>query len=355
MFIKNLMLYGGRMKGKILFYAHVKDVSLLYDISFYEQDIRSFKENGFEVIVTNRYSDVILKNYDYIYIWWWTYALFPILWNKLFLRKSIVAGAFHYSTPLTSGGDFVRKNIFYKFLIKASLKLANANVFVSKIEFSKVVENLNVANPHLVYHGIDTINYFSVDRKEINQSDNHIEILMISWLEVNNIERKCVKESVEAVCNLYTAGFNVSLKLAGRRGPGFNEFENFLNSLEGSECISLLGHISESEKINFLQTSHIFLSPTLYEGFGVAIAEAMSCGCAVITSPNGAVPEVTGKCAVYCDPRSVESIQDSIQYLLKNVAILKRNSDCGSQRIQEKFSYIDHKKSLIAVLDKFFI
>jgi len=96
------------------------------------------------------------------------------------------------------------------------------------------------------------------------------------------------------------------------------------------------------------------MSPTLYEGFGVAIAEALACGCAVITSPNGAVLEVAGDCAVYCDPLSVDSIYEKLIFLLDDPAFTKQISRCGAERIKAKFSYQHHSESLSNVILKTF-
>ena len=340
------------MRGVVLFYVNIKNLSVLNDISFYEQDIRVLKEMGFSVILSNKYSDVFLKKYDYIYIWWWSYALIPLLWSKLKFKKSIVTGAFHYNTPLVNS-DFKSKGLIYKILVKFALKFADANIFVSNIEYKDVTKNLNVNNPFMVYHGIDTDKYYSKNTSPAIEPKTK-KILMISWLEKNNIERKCIKQSIEAVCKLYSSGYSVNLSVAGRPGPGYDDFISYVNSLNGIECVKFLGHISETKKIHLLQNTDIFLSPTLYEGFGVAIAEALSCGCAVITSNNGAVPEVAGQCALYCEPQSVQSIYNNLKMLLDNPDEIQKFSECASKRIKRKFSYLHHCEKLSSIIDKVF-
>jgi glycosyltransferase involved in cell wall biosynthesis len=60
----------------------------------------------------------------------------------------------------------------------------------------------------------------------------------------------------------------------------------------------------------------VYLQPTRYEGFGLAILEAMSCGAPVVTSARGAVPEVVGDTAILVDGTSPMAIADGVlQYL----------------------------------------
>lgn len=340
----------------VLFYAHVDKLSLIKDISFYEQDVRALEDMGFEVRVTNKYRDFFSIEYDFCYVWWWSYSLFPIIWSRVTGRKVVVAGAFHYSTPLMQGTDFVRNSLLFKFLVKSSLKLANANILVSNYEFNDVVNNLLVNNPVVVHHGIDIDKYYPLDiQPEAKNSSDPLNITIISWLETYNIERKCIKEAVQAFNEVSKLGYPMTLNIAGRPGNGYQEFVNFVSSLECSQSVRILGHITEESKISLLQNTDIFLSPTRYEGFGIAIAEALACGCAVLTSDKGAVGEVAGNCALYADPLSVEDITKKLTELVVDNEKRKLLGMRAALRIKEHFSYERHFEALKSVISKFFI
>lgn len=344
------------MTKTVLFYANVKNPGLLREITYYEQDIRALEDSGYHVIISNSYLDLFFRRYDFVYVWWWTYSLVPVLWSRISRKKCIVAGAFHYSTPLTRGNDFVRRSIFYKMFVLASLRLAHANVFVSNAEYQSVIANLKVNNPFIVYHGIDTEKYCPLPLSDPSRhpASSVKSILMLSWLETHNIERKCVAKSVQAICRLFSLGYPLRLQIAGRPGPGYEKFIEFLGSQPGSECVELLGHVTEGHKIELMRTADIFLSPTLYEGFGIAIAEALACGAAVITSNHGATYEVAGDSALYCDPLSVQSILEAVKILLEDEGLLADLSLSGPSRIQRKFSYPNHSSSLALVLSSIF-
>lgn len=342
----------GLDKKKVLFFAKVADRNILSDVSFYEQDIRALREMGFEVQVSNKLKDIFLSRYDVVYVWWWTYSLLPIVICRLKGIKCIVAGAFHYETPLMSGTDFVRRSWLYKLLIGLSLRAAHMNIFVSSCEYDAVVKNLPVNNPKLVYHGIDTDLYSPAESADTKFSDvsRTPQLLCISWMEKNNIERKCIREIVEALEILYLQGVEVNLLLVGRPGPGFSEFREFVATKSCAKNIQFKGHVTEAEKIHLLRTSTMYVSPTLYEGFGIAIAEALSVGCPVITSKNGAVPEVVGRCGIFVDPVSSSSIAQAILKLLENPKIRLRLAGLGRRRIVNRFSYRKHSERLSAAV-----
>ena len=79
----------------------------------------------------------------------------------------------------------------------------------------------------------------------------------------------------------------------------------------------------------------VFAFPSLYEGFGLPVAEAMACGTPVLTSDATALPEVAGGAAVLVDPRSSGSIADGLARLLGDEALRARCHDAGLARAAE--------------------
>lgn len=335
-------------RKKLLFFAKVADKKILSDVSFYEQDIRALEEMGFEVNVSNEFKDLFFSQYDVLYVWWWTYSLLPIVVSFFKGAKCVVAGAFHYATPLMSGTDFVRRSWLYKKLIGIALRTAHMNIFVSGCEYDAVVNNLKVNNPRLVYHGIDTDLYSPlVQSAPVDDNSSEMPVLLcISWMEKNNIERKCIREVVQALEILYERGVEAKLLLVGRPGPGYEEFKAFVSTMRCSGNIEFKGHVTEEEKINLLRRATVYVSPTLYEGFGIAIAEALAVGCPVITSKNGAVPEVVGRCSLFVDPLSPASIAQAIEYLLLNPENRLRLGRLGRRRVVNRYSYRKHSQRL---------
>ena len=79
---------------KIAFYCN-DTLENIRSMEYYNQDIQVLIDSGHDVKIYNRYSDIPL-NFDVIFIWWWTYALYPVLLAKLLGRKSVITGVFNY-------------------------------------------------------------------------------------------------------------------------------------------------------------------------------------------------------------------------------------------------------------------
>jgi glycosyltransferase involved in cell wall biosynthesis len=77
--------------------------------------------------------------------------------------------------------------------------------------------------------------------------------------------------------------------------------------------IKALGHVSDADLAALYAGAALFAYPSLYEGFGLPVLEAMAAGAPVLTSNISSLPEVAGDAAVLVDPRSIESIRDGLR------------------------------------------
>ena len=80
-----------------------------------------------------------------------------------------------------------------------------------------------------------------------------------------------------------------------------------------SDRIKLLGHVPDSDLASLYAGAALFAYPSLYEGFGLPVLEAMAAGAPVLTSDISSLPEVAGDAAILVDPRSVPSIRDGLR------------------------------------------
>lgn len=89
---------------------------------------------------------------------------------------------------------------------------------------------------------------------------------------------------------------------------------------------------------HYYQNARAFVYPSLYEGFGLPVLEAMSYGCPVICSNKGSIPEVAGEAGIYFDPESVDEIQSVLEKSLFDDSVLKEYSRLGIER-NKQFSW----------------
>ena len=130
------------------------------------------------------------------------------------------------------------------------------------------------------------------------------------WLSVGTLEpRKNLRRLLKAYAMLvHKEPSTRQLVLAGGRGwleDGLNEF---IQNLGMGERVKILGYVTDADLCWLYKNCFAFIYPSIYEGFGLPVLEALSLGAAVITSNTTSLPEVAGDAACYVNPSSVEDI-----------------------------------------------
>jgi glycosyltransferase involved in cell wall biosynthesis len=121
--------------------------------------------------------------------------------------------------------------------------------------------------------------------------------------------------------------------------------------IEGDSRFIPLGFVS-NEDLNYLYNTAVCLvMPSLYEGFGLPVIEAMQAGCPVITSRKGSLPEVGGDAVLYIDPENIDSIKEEIINLSKDNKLRDELSNKGLERAN-KFSWKKTAEKTIEVYEK---
>lgn len=109
--------------------------------------------------------------------------------------------------------------------------------------------------------------------------------------------------------------------------------------LEG--MVSFTGQVSHSEMAGFYSDAGIFINASLYESFGIPVAEAMACGVPVIASRVGGVPEIIedGKSGLLVEPGDAGSLKRAIVRLLTNNSLRVSLAKAGKERVSELFNW----------------
>jgi alpha-1,3-rhamnosyl/mannosyltransferase len=100
-------------------------------------------------------------------------------------------------------------------------------------------------------------------------------------------------------------------------------------------AVRYLGYVPERDIAPLTAAATVFAYPSLYEGFGFPVAQAMAAGVPVITSNVSALPEIAGDAAVLVDPRSRDQLRDALSRLLLYPSIRARMADRGRERAEQ--------------------
>lgn len=144
--------------------------------------------------------------------------------------------------------------------------------------------------------------------------------------------RKNLPTLVNAFTHLRRAGCEHQLVIAGGTDTLSESLMTAINRSGVASEIILPGYIAAEDLPDLYSAADVFIYPSLYEGFGLPVVEAMACGIPVITSRNSAMAEVAGQAATLIDPLDDIDVAQVISKLLSNAALRRRLSDAGLAR-----------------------
>lgn len=185
---------------------------------------------------------------------------------------------------------------------------------------------------------IDVIKYLKVDSEKVrviylaasdhftnHKSQNEIERVCIKHrvkrpylLFVGNIEpRKNLARVIRAFSNVRKKDKSeLNLVIVGSKAWDYPNIHKLINELELSDSILCLNYVDDEDLVSLYNGGELLVFPSLYEGFGLPIVEAMQCGMPVLTSNLSSMPEVGGKAAYYVNPYEEREIEEGMRLIL---------------------------------------
>jgi glycosyltransferase involved in cell wall biosynthesis len=220
------------------------------------------------------------------------------------LRRTVAT--FHDLFVLT--GEYSTPEFRARFAAQARDCAARASAIIAVSAFTKsqVVSLLGVeaARVRVVHHGTRGLAYpAGVDREKV--------ILNVGAIQ----KRKNIARLVEA---FESVDRDWRLVLAGSSGYGSAEILARIGNSSARDRISVLGYVTPADLAGWYARSSIFAFPSLDEGFGMPVLEAMDAGVPVVTSNRSALPEVTGDAACLVDPEDTEALRQALRQLVED-------------------------------------
>lgn len=123
-----------------------------------------------------------------------------------------------------------------------------------------------------------------------------------------------------------------------RKNPWNQDLVKVQELANDDKRIIRLGFVPTKDLVSIYNLATVFAMPSLYEGFGLPILEAMSCGCPVVTTTRGSIPEIAGDAAIYVEANSRDDISRSIYDVFKNEKMQRDLSKRGLIQAQ-KFTW----------------
>lgn len=216
-------------------------------------------------------------------------------------------------------GDTMRplSRILESYQVPSAIKKADHIVADSQATANSIVEEYHVQESRLTVIPLGS-----------NHLSHHIDIQVLKNLDI--VQPYCLfvgtLEPRKNLANLLMAYSKLPdstkkkamLLIAGGTGWGDVDLQNMIKNLSLTSYVRILGYVDEPTLAALYTHARFLVMPSLYEGFGLPLVEAMACGIPVLTSNNSSMIEITGNAGILVDPLDKDSIKQGLIQLIND-------------------------------------
>lgn len=220
---------------------------------------------------------------------------------------------------------------FAKMQIKVAKKLSHF-ITGSQNSYRQILEIFKLPKDSLrvIYDGVDSSVF--TQSPDVRRLENRLLVV-----NSGDIPLKGLKYLLEAVAALRTER-KIELVIVGKQMKnGYTQ--GLIENLRIADCVTHLGQIDTAELVRQYSMATIVIVPSVYEGFGLPAAEAMSCNTPVIATTAGALPEIVGDAGILVPPANARALAEAIKDLLDNQDKRRHLGEMGRRRVQQMFNW----------------
>jgi glycosyltransferase involved in cell wall biosynthesis len=240
-----------------------------------------------------------------------------------------------------------------RLLIRASARRADHIITVSEYSKSDIAKTYGIDREKItVTPESPSENFYPRQRAKAGEVVAKYGVKSSFILYLGRLQgRKNLTRLVNAYSRIRREGCEQKLVLAGKPDSFFQATRSRIHELRLDDDILLPGYVSPEDVPWLYSAADIFVYPSLYEGFGLPVLEAMACGVPVITSQGSALQEVVGDAGLLVDPLDELSIASAIRRLLSDSSLRGQLSDAGLKRSSD-FSCIEMARRTLEVYQR---
>lgn len=194
--------------------------------------------------------------------------------------------------------------LYSRAMVRAAVRLSDRIITVSEYSKHDILRHYDIdpENVHVIYSGIDET------LRRVESADEIRKVLRRYEIEQEYIlytgiykERKNHAGLLRAFAKLVQAGVAADLVIAGPLADGEAKLRQFATELGIAGRVRFPGFVPDEDMPALYSGARVYACPSMYEGFGFTILEAMSCGTPVVCNPVTSLPEVAGDAALFAD------------------------------------------------------
>ncbi len=238
-----------------------------------------------------------------------------------------------------------------------SVKKAKKILTISEASKSDIIKEYNVPKESVVvtYPGVKPIRalspeLFTMDRLQRDHGISKKYILFVGTLQ----PRKNLLRLIEAFAQVLkkkNMPDGLQLVIVGKKGWLFEEILSAPEKFSISDRVKFLDFVSDEELPALYKNALCYVLPSLYEGFGLPVLEAMKYGCPVITSNVSSLPEAAGDAAMFVNPEKTVEIENALEKVITDEKLRETLVEKGYKQIK-KFSWEKAASETLRVLEE---
>jgi glycosyltransferase involved in cell wall biosynthesis len=225
---------------------------------------------------------------------------------------------------------------FLKIMMPRFLKAADAVIAVSNStkRDAEYFYQVNSEKIHIVHQGVGPQFKPELDQGKLAFIRQTYGLPERYLLYVGSIEpRKNLAGLIEVFSHIKEK--DIKLVIAGRKGWRYRSIFEHLETLELEEKVILTGYVPDDDLPALYSNAEAFVFPSLYEGFGLPLLEAMACGAPVVSSNTSSLPETAGEAAILIAPQDDQSWVNALNDISSNPHLREELRQKGFRRVKD--------------------
>ena len=256
------------------------------------------------------------------------------LHDLIFLKKDV---------PISKHKMQILGRIYY---IITSLNAKKATIILAPTKYSKqdIIKTLNINANKII---IDSRGHEHFEIEKATDVDLLKQKYNIPETYFFHVGGDAPSKNTEMLLKCFSEYSDYNIVIAGIKKL---EVSHLYKKYKNYENIIFVPYISQEDLVGLYKNAEAFIFPSLYEGFGLPLLEAMKCDCPILCSNATCLPEVAGDAAIYFNPKNEKDLIEKVVYLKFNDNRKKLLIKNGKNQLQ-KYSWVNTAKKILEVVN----
>ena len=239
-------------------------------------------------------------------------------------------------SPHEAGGAKSRYKWLWRNWLKLQCRRADRIVTISENSRCDIIKILHIRTDKI--HVVPPALYQADSRRPANESAYLPQFQLDHRQLILSVGRRAPYKNLSGLIQAFARLVNLStlacrLVIIGPTDPRYGEPESLAAKLGLNELVTFTGYISDSDLAELYRHASLFVCPSLYEGFGLPVLEAMAAGVPVVSSDRSSLPEACGDAALLVNPTDPEAMARAMARVLTDKTLSDHLRTAGRRRV----------------------